>query len=130
MNTKKACLLLHTATHKKYAVEITANVSPSENSSIASNDSTNYLNGLLSRFGLEQHLENEDNQEMAFDLSQQVTLHIGVNCGGILGDDGQDSGTVRTDCSAATIGTPVNYLLAPVVTPNQSLAPLGSFTVS
>ena len=53
MNTKTAYFLLHTATHKKCAVEITANVSPSENISIASDDSANYLNGLLSRFGLE-----------------------------------------------------------------------------
>ena len=70
MNTKQACLLLHTAPQKKCAVEITANVSPSENSSIASDNSANYLNGLLSRFGLEQHLDNEDNQDLSFDLSQ------------------------------------------------------------
>ena len=123
MNIKKVCLPLLTAPQKKCAVEITANVSPSENSSIASDDSANYLNGLLSRFGLEQHLDNEDNQDVSFDLSQQVTLHIGANCGGILGDAGGDSGTVRTDCSAATLGTtkaylepPINYLLAPAVT--------------
>ena len=125
MNTKKACLLLHTAPQKKCAVEITANVPTSENSSIATNNSANYLNDLVSRFGLEQHIDNEDNQEMAFDLSHQVTLHIGADGGGILGDAGGDSGTVRTDCSAATLGTtkdylkpPMNYLLVPTVNSN------------
>ena len=137
MNTKKACLLSHTATHKKYAVEIIANVSPSENSSIVSDDSANYQNGLVSRFGLEQHLDNEDDQEIAFDLSQQVTLHIGADCGGILGNASGDSGTVRTDCSAATLVTtkdylepPINILLAHTVIPNQNLALAGSLSVS
>ena len=74
---------------------------------------------------------------MSFDLSQQVTLLIDADCGGILGDAGGDSGTVRTDCSAATLGTskaylepPMNYLLAPTVTPNQPPAPSGSVSAS
>ena len=51
---------------------------------------------------------------MSFDLSQQVTLHIGADCGGILGDAGGDSGTVRTDCSTATLGTTKAYLEPPI----------------
>ena len=47
---------------------------------------------------------------MAFDLSHQVTLHIGTNGGGILGDAGCDSGTIRTNCSAPTLGTIKDYL--------------------
>ena len=66
MNTKKACLLLHTAPHKKCTVEITTNVSPSENSSIVSDSSANYLNDLVSQYGLEQHVDKEDDQEMSF----------------------------------------------------------------
>ena len=38
---------------KQCAVEITANESPSKGSSIDSDDSANFLNGLLSQFGLE-----------------------------------------------------------------------------
>ena len=51
---------------------------------------------------------------MTFDLSQQVTLHIGADGGGILGDAGGDSGTIRTDCSAATVGTTKDYLKPPI----------------
>ena len=74
---------------------------------------------------------------MAFDLSQQVTLHIGADCGGILGDAGGDSRTVRTDCSAATLATtkaylepPINYLLVPPVILNQPSASSGNLSVS
>ena len=134
---KESMLSFKYCNTKKCAVEITDNISPSENSSIVFDNSANYLNGLLSRFGLEQHLDNEDNQDVSFDLSQQVTLHIGANYGGILGDAGEDSGTVRTDCSAETLGTtkaylepPINYLLAPAVTSKQTLAPSGSLSAS
>ena len=92
-------------TTNKCAIEITAHEPLSENSSIATNDSANYLNDLVSRFGLEYHLDNGDNQEVAFDLINQVTLHIGAGGGGILGDAGGDSGTIRTDCSTPTLGT-------------------------
>ena len=109
----------------------------SENSCIATNNSANYLNDLVSRFGLEQHIDNEDNQEMAFDLSHQVTLHIGADCGGILGDTSGDSGTIKTDCSVVTLGTikdylkpRINYLLVPTVNSNQNLALDGSQAVS
>ena len=74
---------------------------------------------------------------MTFDLSQQVTLHIGADGGGILGDAGGDSGTIRTDCSAATVGTtkdylkpPINYLLVPTANSKQDLALEGSHSVN
>ena len=74
---------------------------------------------------------------MTFDLSQQVTLHIDADCGGILGDAGGDSGTIRTNFSAATLGTtktylepPINYLLVPTLNSNQVLALEGSHSVS
>ena len=102
----------------------------SDTSSIDTNDSANYLNDMVSRFGLEHHLDKGDNQEYAFDLTNQVTLHIGADGGGILGDAGGDSGTIRTNCSTPTLGTtkdylkpPINYLLAPPVTPNQTSIP-------
>ena len=121
---------------KQCAVEITANKSPSTGSSIASDDSAN-LNSMLSRFGLEQHVEIEDSWDVSFDLSQQVSLHIGADCSGILGDAEGDSGTVRTDCSAATLATtkaylepPINYLLVPPVILNQPSASAGSLSVS
>ena len=108
---------------KQCAVEITADKSNSIGSPIASDDSAN-LNSMLSRFGLDQHVDSEDNWEFPFDLSQQVSLHIGADCSGILGDAEGDSGTVRTDCSAATLATtkvyleaPINYLLVSPVTP-------------
>ena len=74
---------------------------------------------------------------MFFDLSQQVSLHIGANCDGILGDAAGDSGTVRTDCSAVTSATtkaylepPINYLLVPPVILNQPSASAGTLSVS
>ena len=110
---------------KQCAVEITADTPNSTGSSIASDDSAN-LNSMLSRFGLDQHIESEDNWEFPFDLTQQVSLHIGADCSGILGDAEGDSGTVRTDCSAATLATtkaylepPINYLLVSPVTLNE-----------
>ena len=113
---------------KQCAVEITANKSPSTGSSIASDDSAN-LNSMLSRFGLEQQVENKDNWDVSFVLSQQVSLHISADCGGIRGDAAGDSGTVRTDCSTATLATtkaylepPINYLLVPPVILNQPAA--------
>ena len=80
---------------KQCAVEITANKPPSTAPSIASDDSAN-LNSMLSRFGLEQQVENNDNWDVSFDLSQHVSHHICADCGGILGNAVGDSGTVRT----------------------------------
>ena len=74
---------------------------------------------------------------MSFDLSQQVSLHIGADCGGILDDAAGDSGTVRTDCSAATLATtkaylelPMNYILVPPVILNQPSVSSGNLPVS
>ena len=74
---------------------------------------------------------------MAFDLSQQVTLHIGADSGDIRGDTGGDSRTIRTDCSIATLGTTkdylnphINYLLVPTVNSSQDLALDGSHSGS
>ena len=52
---------------------------------------------MVSRFGLEHHLELEDNQEFSFDLINQVTFQVGADGGSILGDAGGDSGTINTD---------------------------------
>ena len=76
----------------------------SDTSSIDTNDSANYLNDMMSRFGLEHHLDLVDNQEYDFDLIKQVTLHIGADGGGIVGNAGEDSGTVRTDYSTPNSG--------------------------
>ena len=47
-----------------------------------------------------------------------MSLHIGADICGVLGDINGDSGTIRTDCSAATaatskslLPTPINYLI-------------------
>ena len=106
---------------KQCAVEITAPDLMSCNSSIDTKDSANYLNHMVSKFGLEHHLELEDNQEFSFDLTNQVTLQVGADGGGILGDGGDDAGTINTDYSAPTLGTtkdylnpPINFLVPPV----------------
>ena len=56
--------------------------------------------------------------EIEFDLTNQVSLHIGADTCGILGNIKGDSGTIRTDCSDATAATshshlpkPINYLI-------------------
>ena len=97
MNTKKAWLPMCTSPSIKCAVEITAHEPMSDTSSIDTNDSANYLNDMMSRFGLQHHLDLVDNQEYAFDLTNQVTLHIGADGGGILSDAGENSGTIRTN---------------------------------
>ena len=111
---------------KQCVVEVTALEYLSCGSSIATNDSDYCLNDMVSKWGLEYHLDLEDNQEYSFDLTNQVTLHIGADGCGILGDAGDDSGTVRTDCSAATQGTTklkatINYLLCPLSNHHQDL---------
>ena len=69
---------------------------------------------MVSRFGLQHHLELEDNQEYSFDLTNQITLHIGADGGGILGDTVGDAGTIRTNCSTQTLGTTKDYLNPPI----------------
>ena len=68
-------------------VEITDPESMFCNSSINTKDSANYLNHMVSKFGLEHHLELEDNKEFSFDLTNQVTLQVGADGGGILDDN-------------------------------------------
>ena len=57
-----------------------------------------------------------------FDISQQVTLHVGADIIVILGDCNGDAGTINTKCSNATLGSsesylkaPINYLLRPIL---------------
>ena len=38
-----------------------------------------------------------------YDLVQQITLHICPNIIGLLDDENQDYGTIRSDCSDATM---------------------------
>ena len=64
-------------------------------------------------------------------------IHIGDDCGGILGDAAGNSGTVRTDCSVATLATtkaylepPINYLLVPPVILNQPSASAVTLSLS
>ena len=49
---------------KKCAVEITAHESLSFTSSIATNNSANFLNNMVSRWGLEHQLDPKDNQDI------------------------------------------------------------------
>ena len=118
-----------TAPQKKGAVKCTAHDPISNTTSIDTNDSTNYLNNMVSWFGLKHHLNLVDNQEYAFYLTNQVTLHIDADGGGILGDTGGGSRTIRTNGSTPILGTTkdylkphINYLLAPLVIPNQDLS--------
>ena len=86
----------------------------SYNSSINTKDIANYLNHMVSKLGLEQHLKQEDNQEFSFNFTNPVTLQVGADGGG------GDSTTVNTDCSAVTWDTTKEYLKPPI----NYLAPL------
>ena len=55
---------------------------------------------------------------ISFDPKNQITLHVTPEVEGLLGDENGDSGTIRTNCSDATLGTfktapsePINYLV-------------------
>ena len=95
----------------------------STNSSIATNDSANSIDQCFKKWGL--HTEIDVPPEIEFDLTNQVSLHIGADICGILGDINGDSGTINTNCSAATaatskslLPTPINYLIKkPPTTP-------------
>ena len=43
-----------------------------------------------------------------------ITLKLGPDSGGILGDGNGDSATINTNCSAATFGTTKSFLLPPI----------------
>ena len=86
------------------------------NSTIASNDSTTSINQCFAKWGL--HNDYDVPPEIEFDLTNQVSLRIGADICGILGDIKSNSGTIRTDCLDATadtsksiLPTPINYLI-------------------
>ena len=115
---------------KQSAVETTVNEAMSCTSSIDTNDSTNFLNNLVSKFGLKYHLDLEETWEISFDLTHQVNLQVGPDSGCILGDGNGDAATINNNCSAATLCTtksfvlpPINYLTPPVpISPDCQLA--------
>ena len=93
------------------------------NSTIASNDSATSIDQCFAKWGL--HNDYDVPPEIEFDLTNQVSLHIGADLCGILGDIKGDSGTIRTDCSDATAATshshlpkPINYLIKTI--PNNT----------
>ena len=64
------------------------------------------------------------------DPVQQITLHICLDIVGLLSDENRDSGTIRSDCSNATIATSktapfaiINYLESPPPPPSVIPAP-------
>ena len=86
------------------------------NSKIASNDSAASIDQCFAKWGL--HNNYDVPPEIEFDLTNQVSLYIGADICGILGDIKGNSGTIRTDCSDATAATsksilpkPINYLI-------------------
>ena len=98
-------------------------------SMIASDDS---FDCDFAKWGLTYNLI-EIPHEIEFNLIHQVSLNVGADICGILGDVNGDSGTIRSNLSDATLTTsqsvlpkPVNYLV-PIQTPvspsNNSSAP-------
>ena len=66
-------------------------------------------------------------------LVQQITLYICIGIIDLLGDENRDSGTIRSDCSDATMATSktasfviINYLEPPLTPPLENPAPLTS----
>ena len=87
-----------------------------DTSTIASGDS---FDCKFSKYGLSGDMI-EIPKYVHLDPVQQITLHIYPDIMGILGDENGDSGTIRSDCSDATLAasktTPfalINYLLPP-----------------
>ena len=102
---------------RKCAIERSAATDSSMTSTIATNDSTTSIDQCFAKWGLHNDFEDVP-PEIEFDLTYQVSLHIGADICGILGDIKGDSGTIRTDCSDATAATsksilpkPINYLI-------------------
>ena len=101
---------------RKCAIERLGPTDASMTSTIASNDSATSIDQCFAKWGL--HNDFDVPPEIEFDLTNQVSLHIGADICGILGDIKGDSGTIRTDCSDATaatskslLPTPINYLI-------------------
>ena len=83
-------------------------------STIASDDS---FDRDFAKWGLTDDLI-EVPPEIEFDLTNQVSLHVGTDIYGILGDVNGDSGTIRLNLSDATLATsksvlptPINYIV-------------------
>ena len=110
---------------KQCAVETTVIEAMSCASSIDTNNSTNFLNNLVSKFGLEYQFDLEENQEISFNLTHQVTLHEGPDGGNILGDRNGDAATINSNCSTAMFGTTKSFLLPPInyLTPHLPISP-------
>ena len=114
---------------RKCAIERLGPTDSSMTSTIASNDSATSIDQCFAKWGL--HNDYDVPPEIEFDLTNQVSLHIGADICGILGDIKGDSGTIRTDCSDATAATsksilpkPINYRIKrnpqnPVLTSNS-----------
>ena len=98
-----------------------------DTSTIASDDSFDYE---FAKCGLSDDMINIPNV-IEFDPIQHITLHICPAIIGLLGDENGDSGTIRLDCSDATMVTSktapfaiINYLEPPSTPPlgNQALS--------
>ena len=107
---------------KKCAIETMTAPDSSVSSSIDTNNSTAHINQFFSECGL-SHDFDKFPHEIEFDLSRQLSLHIGADIYRIIGDCNGDSSTTKTDCSAATLHftksnlpTLIDYL-TPVITP-------------
>ena len=87
---------------KKCAIERMAEANTSVSSLIATNNSVADINQFFSNCGLSYDFK-EVSHEIEFDLTHQVSLHIGADICGILGDINGDSGTIKTDCSASIL---------------------------
>ena len=92
---------------KQCAVEV-------DNSTIGSTESTDLD---FARCGFSEDLLILP-KEISFDPKNQFTLHVCPDVDGLLGDENGDSGTIRTNCSDATLGTfktapsePIDYLV-------------------
>ena len=82
-------------------------------STIATNDSATSIDQCFAKWGLHNNFKDIP-PEIEFDLTNQVSLHIGADICGILGDIKGNSGTIRTDCSDATVATYKSILLEPI----------------
>ena len=101
---------------RKCAIERVGPSDASNNSTLDSHNSATSIDQCFAKWGL--HNDYDVPPEIEFDLTNQVSLHIGADLCGILGDIKGDSGTIRTDCSDATAATshshlpkPINYLI-------------------
>ena len=105
---------------KRCAVEL-------DNSTIDSTESTDLE---FTRMGFSEDLLTIP-KDISFDPRNQFTLHVCPDVNGLLGDENGDSGTIRSNCSDATLGTfktapsePINYLLPrSITTPIPPTAP-------